>query len=436
MDSVQVRRFVQHFQEGEKPRNSHALGMEFEHFVLHGDSLKAVPYAGDHGIEDLLGRLIQAGWEPVNEDKHLLGAKKDGASVSVEPGGQLEFNIAPGQNLEDMERNYWDVLDQIIPRLHDWGQVLAAVGYQPVSSISEITLLPKRRYRWMYTYLADKGRYAHNMMKGTASTQISLDYADETDFVRKSRVISYLAPIVYAAFDNAPFFEGGLTSGHAIRCTIWAGCDPDRCGFPAGVFDEHYSYAEYANYVLASPAMIIQKDGEQRFVRGLQPVSAYFDPEAFTSDELDYLLSMCFPDVRTRRYLEIRMGDSLPYPLNFGYAAFWKGLLYNPDNLQKLYDEALGYTGEQIEALKVGITKDGIHTSFHGATVLERFQENVRWALRGLSDAESEYLEPVAELAARGITPKDVTLERLHSGKKDALEWCFLGREPALCSMD
>lgn len=425
----QIRRLVEYFRAGERQVEDCAIGMEFEHLILQDDTLRAVTYFGDRGIQALLERLTGIGWQPSYENDYILGLHKQEASISVEPGGQLEFNVAPKKNLRDSEKVYQGVLSEIIPILDEWGLTMVTVGYQPVTPIEDIPLLPKQRYQWMYSYFAAKGKYAHNMMKGTASTQVCIDYSDEHDYVRKSRVVSFLSPFVYAVFDNAPFFIEGAGVPHAVRCAIWNNCDPDRCGFPTGVFDDGYSYAAYADYILNLPSLIVLKDGQLAYTRGEKPVKEYFDPDTFTDEEIDYLLSMCFPDIRTRRYLEIRMGDSVPYPLNFAYAAFWKGLLYNPDNLQSLYDEASKYSQEQIEALKCEITERGTAAIFDGVTVLDRFRHYLFCAREGLPAEEVSYLLPLERMITQGLRPKDITRARLHLGKRQALDWCVLGRQ-------
>ena len=427
--AAQLKRFVEHFRAGEKAPEEQAIGIELEYLVLDGESLAAVPYSGQQGIADLLGCLVAKGWSPVWEEGHLIGAEKDGVSIALEPGAQLEVNFAPEESIGQIEDIYRRVLAEIVEILEERGQILVALGYQPVTPIEQISLLPRQRYRWMYTYLGTRGQSAHRMMKGTAATQVCVDYTDEEDFRIKSRVISFLTPFMYAVFDNAPLYEGEVNHPVALRYRIWSDCDDDRCGYPKGIFTEDYSYEKYAAYILDSPALIVLKDGQLSYAGGEKPVKEYFDPETFTDDELDYLLSMCFPDVRVRRYLEIRMADSLPYPLNFGYVALWKGLLYDQFNLQRLYTEAREFGETALVGLRERVLRDGTQAAAGAFTVLERFQNYLELAKGALSASELHYLAPIEEMVSQGLTPRELTLSRLSQGTRTAIQWCVLSPE-------
>lgn len=418
----QLSALVNYFKSGEKSPADFRVGMEIEHFILEEKSLKAVPYYGEQGIEGILNELAGSSWKPLYEAGKVIGLKGEKASISLEPGGQLELSILPQKTIGQVDRVYRDFLEELLPILRRGKKVMLAVGYQPESLIKDIPLLPKKRYQYMYQYFKTRGKYAHNMMKGTAAIQANLDYESEEDFKRKMQISYYLAPLIYAIFDNAPFFEGRL-SRRTIRLVIWNNCDRDRCGLVEGVFAEDFGYASYAEYLLNRPAMIIEKGDRLVYVEK-SLVKDIFEPG--NDEEIEHLLSMVFPDVRLKKYIEIRMGDSLPYPYSLGYLAFWQGLLYNKRNLDILYGEAKSFTGRVMLEIRQKIERHGLKASFAGRPLFGKFKELLVMAGRGLRDEDKKYLTAIEEMVKAGLTPRQKTLNNLELGKKEALSWCQL----------
>ena len=419
--SDKVELLVDYFRGSEVARGDGKLGLELEHMVLDGETLEAVSYREDGGIEDLLRALTELGWESVTEGGQVVGLTSEEANVTLEPGGQLELSIAPRSSLDELADIYREFLQDALSVLERNGSKLLALGYQPESGVKDIEIVPKRRYDYMYDYFGDKGEYAHNMMKGTGAIHVNVDYFNETDYIKKNAVANFLAPVIYAVLDNSPFFEGEVYDAGSLRARIWDNCDPDRCGYPEGVFAGRFGYEDYAEYVLNVPVMVYKKDGELIYERE-DKVSDVLD-EHTTEEELEYLLSTVFPDVRTKGHLEVRMGDSLPYPYSLGYAAFWKGLLYDRKNLDFLYRRYRGVspaeyseTREEVRGDKGGGTDTDETFSF--------YRELLKAAESGLAEDEVEYLEPLKKLAAEGETPKARTLNRLDRGKQQALSWC------------
>ena len=418
---------VSYLQKGEKSTGDYRVGVEFEHLILHKDSLKAVSFYEYQGIEDLFRELVLLGWTPVYEGKHLLQLKNDEATVALEPGGQVELSVQPQKSIRKIDLIYRRFLKEVIAILNRWDKIIVSIGYQPQSRLPEIPLLPKERYKYMFQYFNTRGRYAHNMMKGTASTQVSVDYSDEEDCVKKIRVASFLSPLVYCFFDNAPFFEGQVVLGSSLRNRIWDNCDSDRCGVMYKIFTPEFGYNCYAEYMLDIPPIIVKKDNRLLYTKG-QPLKELFEVYTFSEEEeeLGYLFSMFFFDVRLRNYIEIRMGDALPYPFSLGYAAFWKGLLYEPQNLETLYQESLAYEQELFFVLKKEIELRGTEARIGTKKLVDKLQELSASAEKGLCCEEKIYLRYIQELLANGLTPKKISLSNLHKGQKEALQWCIL----------
>nr|MBC8382633.1 hypothetical protein [Candidatus Cloacimonadota bacterium] len=219
----QIDRIVEYFHRQEKTHDNLKIGAEFEHFVVRENYLSAVHYDENSkdGIRDLLNYLLQKGWTGSFEGDDLIGLEKDGSTITLEPGAQIELSTQHTSTLSEMEQIYKNFVFDLVPWLADQHQLLVALGYQPHSKIEEISFIPKQRYVFMSDYLAQKGRYALNMMKGTASTQLTLDYLTEEDYTKKFQVACFLAPILAILTDNSPIFEGKRYKKYALRTNIW-----------------------------------------------------------------------------------------------------------------------------------------------------------------------------------------------------------------------
>jgi glutamate--cysteine ligase len=417
-----VQLFVEYFRRSEVDPGDRKLGLELEHLVVEKDSLTAASYYEEGGIEDLLLDLSEFDWEPVNENGHVVGMEADRASLTLEPGGQVEISIDPEESLSDLEDIYLGFLEKATSILDRRGKRLLALGYQPETRIEDIKILPKERYDHMYDYFENKGEYAHNMMKGTGAVHVNVDYANELDYVKKNAVANFLTPVIYGALDNSPFFQGRIHEVGSLRATIWNNCDPDRCGYPDGVFDGRFGYQDYAEYLLEVPVMVYRKDGEL-FYDGKKRVKDVVD-EDLTEGELEYLLSTVFPDVRTKGHLEIRMGDSLPLPYSMAYAALWKGLLYDRENLDFLHRRCNGLDPDEYRGTLQKVRQGSESRTEGDGGIFSFYRELIKTAENGLPADEERYLEPLKRFAEEGVTPKSRTLNRLDEGKAEALSWC------------
>ncbi|MFW6270721.1 MAG: glutamate--cysteine ligase [Bacillota bacterium] len=413
-----------YFKEGEKVKDDYSIGLEIEHFVLKKKNYKAVSYYESDGIADILKFLAKKNrWEPLYENENIIGLKSKDASVSLEPGGQVELSISPQIDLKVIEKIYLSFLQEIIPLLEKRDYYLVNIGYQPLSLIKDIPLLPKKRYKFMYDYFKNTGTYAHNMMKGTASLQVNLDYSNEKDYVEKFKIANFLSPLIYYVFDNSPFFEGKKCNNCSIRAVIWDNCDDQRCGFSPEPFDEYFGYDSYAEYLLNIPPIFIKKEGKLKYT-GNKLFKEIFDPHDFSKKEIDHIVTMAFPDVRTKQYIEIRMGDSLPYPYSLGYAAFWKGLFYNQDNLNLLYRQLQELGKKNIISIKRQIKNGNNNIIFNNKGIYEYFQELFNMAEDGLEEKERDYLYSLKEFIDKKIKPKDYILQKINKDTKIDLNWC------------
>lgn len=421
----QIDIFKDYFKSGEKNYSGFKLGVEFEHFVIDKDTLKTISYYGKDGVEETLKDLEGLGYKGVYEGEYLLGLEKGVKHITTEPGSQLELSIDANFSIKELENEYLDFLEDIIPILDKKNQALISTGYHPETKIDEITLLPKKRYDFMYNYFKTKGTHAHNMMKGTAALQVAVDYNSEEDYIKKFKVVNALTPVLYAIFENAYYFEGESSNRHNIRSFIWENCDKERSGVVPAALDKDYNYESYAKYILEGCPIFINQDGKAVSAEG-KKVKDLLDPDNFTLEEIEHYLTMFFPDVRTKDFIEIRMMDSVPYPLSLSALALFKGLLYDERNLDKLVDFTKGITVKEVEATKEKMMKEGLATEFNGRTLLETGKLLADIAEEGLDSEEQKYLIPLKNMLEQGKSPYEITRKRSEIGKEEALKWCIL----------
>lgn len=410
MKTNQERIIETYIRKNEKKREDFKIGSEFEYFVVNKNTLKSVSYYGPDGIESSLKELISKGYEGIYENNHLLGLKKDESTVSLEPGSQVEISLKPSDDINTLEEEYKLICGDLINVFTKKNQALVACGYRIKDKIDDIKIIPKERYHYMYEYFKSCGIYAHNMMKQTSATQVAIDYENEEDFHVKLRILNTLSPIFYAFFDNAPFFEGISYNNYGLRSSIWDNCDDKRCGIIKETIIKKYTYLDYAKYILNQA--IIFNDNEFTNDRLFK--------DLFTNNinELEHAFSMVFPDVRIRKYIEVRMFDSLPYPLNFSVVALIKGIFYDDLNLNELYNFVQNFTLEDVLKAKKELKTDGINTKLKNISAREIMIYLFEMAFKALPQQEKSYLLPLKELIDLHKTPYELT--------KDNIDWCIV----------
>ena len=294
----QIEKISNYFKSNEKTIDNFKVGVELEHFVIDKDSLKTISFYGENGVGETLRELESMGYNATYEGQYILGLNKGKKFITLEPGSQFELSIEATINIKELENEYLDFMEDIIPILEKKNQGLMSTGYHPVTKIDEIRLLPKKRYDYMFNYFKTRGTHAHNMMKGTCALQVSLDYKSEEDYRRKFRVTNALSPVLYAIFENAYYFEGEVCGRHNSRAYIWENTDTDRSGVVEGALDKDFSYKRYAEYILNRPPIFIYQDGKEVYT-GNQKIKDVFDPDNYKVEEYQMLLiTRLFPNNR------------------------------------------------------------------------------------------------------------------------------------------
>ncbi|SEP80156.1 glutamate--cysteine ligase [Thalassovita taeanensis] len=423
---------AEYLSSGCKPKENWRIGTEHEKFGYCKDTLKPIPYAGERSVLAVLEGLRDGhGWNPVEEAGKLIGLEKDGANVSLEPGGQLELSGAPLETIHETcdevnahLRDVKDIADKV-------GVGFIGLGAAPIWTHDEMPLMPKGRYKLMNSYMQSVGTMGTSMMRRTCTVQVNLDFASEADMVQKLRVALALQPVATALFANSPFFEGKPNGHKSWRSRIWRDLDPARTGMLPFVFEEGFGFERYVDYALDVPMYFVYRDGKyidalgqsfRDFMKGELPALPGETPTL--SDWADHLTT-AFPEARIKKYMEMRGADGGPWRRLCALPALWVGLMYDQSALDAAWDLAKGWDAETREGLRVAASVDGLQAQVGGVKMHDLAREvlaiaegglkaRARVGAGGLIPDETHFLNALKESVDSGKTPADELLEHYH----------------------
>jgi glutamate--cysteine ligase len=423
------------FYAGETPESDWAIGTEHEKIGVYEATGERVPYEGEYGVGALLRRISECdGWKPVYEEENVIALLKDGASITLEPGGQIELSGAPLRTIRETCREFNNHVDLVKDVASDFGIAWLALGVDPLHEVSEIPVMPKHRYEIMRSYLPTRGSLALDMMHASATVQANFDFSSEADMVSKLRMAMGCTPIVSAIFANSPVSAGRETGYVSKRVAIWRDTDPDRCGILHFVFDEGFGYREYAEWALDVPMFFLIKDESYIPAEGTtfrQYMERGFAGHHATEQDWNMHLTTLFPEVRLKQVIEVRGADAVPRDLICALPALWKGLLYDAEACEAAWSLVSGFSREQREAAQVDVAHHGLGAQIGGRPALELADELVsisdaglrRIASRtGLEADECSFLDPIRVFIERGKSPGELFLERWREGASTSRE--------------
>ncbi len=374
------------------------IGVELEHFIVDSDN-KSVSYYGQRGVGALLDRLACFYDEKIYSEGSLIALSNGRWHLTLEPAAQLEISIEPCEHIDEIHDLYNEFLTQINPILNEWGYSMATLGYQPSAKVDELDLIPKKRYEYMDEYFKASGKYGRNMMRGTASAQVSIDYTNQADCQKKFRLANVLVPVLALITDNSPVFEGEKNPHRMIRTKIWGNVDNARCGLaPDGL-------EEYAEYILNTPAIFIEENNNPVYTADKTFGELYRNKKMTVSD-IEHALSMIFPDVRLKQYIEIRPADSMPIEYTLSYAAFIKGIFKGIDEACE-YLDIDSITHEHIQAAKKNLSEYGFDGAVYGKPVSEILEKLMIIAHKALEECDANYLNKIKAIISAKKTLKE-----------------------------
>lgn len=386
---------MKYFQSGCKKSKEQMIGIEIEHFIVKKDTKESVSYYGEHGVGQILKRLESQFSHVSCEKEHLIGLWNDDYSITLEPASQFEISIFPQEDILCVEKIYDEFLALMDPILEEYGYEMMTGGYQPHDKVDDLPLIPKKRYQYMDEYFKTSGTTGRNMMRGTASAQVSVDYFDEEDFVRKMRAAYSLMPAIKLLTDNTHIFEGQEYKTHMVRTMIWHNVDNKRCGIVPGLFDKGFGFGAYADYVMNMPLIFLPNDGNPLYVKDMTAKEVWKEKE-MTKEDIEHVLSMTFVDVRLKKYLEIRGADSMPFPYVRAYALMIHGIFSNPSAIEEIL--SWNVNEKDIRKAEEDLMVHGFDGVIYGQPADVHLRKVMQLAKENLSEQEITWLQPLEQI--------------------------------------
>lgn len=406
--------------EGSKPKAQWRIGTEHEKFIYCRDTLKPVGYEGDNGICAILEKLsIKTGWEIIRDGDRPVGLKGEGAAVSLEPGGQVELSGAPVETIHQTCDEVSRHLDAVKAVADPLNIAFFGLGFAPTWTRDEMPKMPKSRYAIMRNYMPKVGSLGLDMMHRTCTVQVNLDFSGEADMVAKFRTSLALQPIATALFANSSLVEGRPSGWASWRAHIWTDTDPDRTGLLKFVFEDGFGFERYRDYMLDVPMYFVRRGGKYLDAAGLSFRDFLAGNLSILPGERPHILdwedhlSTAFPEVRLKRFLEMRGADSGPWARICALPAFWVGLLYDDVALAAAWGVAKDWTAEMRDALRVDAAHYGLKAKIGNRSVQDVAREVVEISREGLKRRaragsmnvdETHFVEPLRSIAESGVT--------------------------------
>lgn len=423
------RQLVAYLEEGCKPKSKWCIGTEHEKFPYRLSDLTSPAYDGPDGIAALLNGLQRFGWRPVDEKGKVIALKhdEDSASISLEPAGQIELSGAPLRTIHETCDEVSEHLIQVKAVTQELGLGMLGIGFSPKAGRQDVSWMPKGRYKIMREYMGKRGQLGVDMMTRSCTVQVNLDFSDEADMVAKFRTSLALQPIATALFANSPFADGAPTGFLSLRSHVWTDTDPDRTGMLPFVFEQGFGFERYVDYALDVPMYFVHRGDDyidcsglsfRDFLKGKLPTLPGDVPTM--EDWADHLTTI-FPEVRLKRFLEMRGADGGPWGRICALPALWVGLLYDEQALAEAGALVSDWSFEEMQGLRNMVPRLGLATPFRDRTVRDIALDVLGIAKNGLSrraapDAvgvnETGFLNHLWDIAESGKTPAEVMLEK------------------------
>ncbi len=426
-----------------KPASEHRVGAEMEKFGVYEDG-RPIPYDGESGVRAVLETLTKSGWTPEAETEGgpLIALLKNGASVTLEPGSQLELSGAPLLHAHQICAEFRAHLAEIAPFSQDKRIHWLGLGFHPFAKREDYTMVPKQRYAVMREYLPTRGSLALDMMLRTSTVQANYDYSSEADAITKMRVALKLSPLTTAMFANSPFYEGQPFGGKSYRAKVWLDTDPDRSGLVPSLWKKSASFVDYVEWALDVPMFMFKRNGEKVANTGQTFrsfwKSGYAGHKPTMSDWQTHLNTL-FPEVRLKKTIEVRGADAQGAKLACTLPALWTGILYDEKALAAADAMTADWTHDEVNASRKEIWQKGLGAKFRAGTLQPFAEKLIEIAEGGLERRgflspsgkdERAHLTRLKELVAAGMTPADALLEGIEhvpNMRAEIIRRCDLG---------
>ncbi len=424
---------IRYLENGITPdRDDWRIGSEHEKFVFHRSTGAPLSYFGENGmpgIRDVLNAYERYGWSPVYEGENVIAEAQNGASISLEPGGQFELSGAPLETIHQACDETSSHLRQAKAIGEELDIGFLGLGYHPTLKRDEVPIMPKSRYDIMRAYMPKVGTLGLDMMLRTCTVQVNLDFASEADMVKKFRIGLALQPLATALFANSPFKEGRPNGFQSLRSHVWTDTDPDRCGMLPFVFEDGMGFERWVDHLLDVPMYFIKRNNEyidtsgqsfRDFMNGRLPA---LPGELPTMDDFNDHMTTLFPEVRVKTYMEMRGADGGPWSRLCALPALWAGLLYDNDSQAAAWDLVKDWNIEELSKMRDDAPKLGLITQHRDRSLRDIGREVLTIADAGLKararlstngETEQGFLDTLHETIETGETPADRLLKQFN----------------------
>ncbi len=419
---------IQSLESGNKPKEAWRIGTEHEKFAYNLEDYSRLPYKVIPGIKALLEGLANYDcWKPVYEGDNVIALTDNtGASVSLEPGGQLELSGAPLKTIHETCSEVNRHLTQAKEVCERIGAGMIGLGHDPLWTRDDIGWMPKGRYKIMRNYMPKRGNLGIDMMIRTSTVQVNLDFSSEQDMIDKMRISVALQPLATALFASSPFKERKVNGFKSLRSHIWTDTDPDRCGMLPFVFDEGFGFERWVDYLLDVPMYFIYRDGVYNDVAGksfrdyMNGTLEGYEGQIPTEQDWEDHMTTAFPEVRLKRFIEMRGADAGPWRNLCALPAFWVGLLYDQTAQDAALDLISDWTIEEMSNMRDDVPEQGLATKFRDKTMLDIGREVLAISRAGLAnravqnwsgESETHFLNPLDEIVTSGRTLADKLIQ-------------------------
>lgn len=423
------RQLVDYIAKGEKPESEWRIGTEHEKFPFLTDTLTPVPYDGPRSIKALLeGLKGRFGWTGVYEEGNIIAlADPTGlGSISLEPGGQFELSGAPLATVHETCDEVHNHLAQVREIGDALGIGFLGLGSSPIWTRAETPVMPKGRYKIMAPYMDKKGKHGRDMMFRTSTVQVNLDFSTEADMVKKLRVSLALQPVATALFANSPFTEGKPNGYKSFRSAVWLDTDPDRSGMLPFAFEPGMGYERYVDYALDVPMYFVHRDGHyhntsgesfRAFMEGKLPQLPGVRP---TQQDWSDHLTTIFPEVRLKKFLEMRGADTGPWRTLCALPALWVGIFYDQTALDGAWELVKDWSADDRQKLREAVPREALQATVKGRTVQDVAKDMLALSRKGLGErrivgckgkTETRFLDDLDDIAASGRTRAEDLLQ-------------------------
>ena len=424
---------IDYFYKGIKNKNDLRIGVEHEKFVLKKDSLHQLSYEEPNGIKDILLKFVNKGWKPKYDDKNttIIALERFGESITLEPGGQIELSGAQLKNIHQTCTETNRHLKELKDIGEEFGFILLGLGVEPSLSLDEFPWMPKQRYSIMKKYMPKVGTLGHHMMKRTCTNQVNLDYHSEEDMIAKYRLMLNLEGIATAIFANSPFDQKQVSKYKSLRSHFWHHTDKDRTGLLPFVFDKDFNFEKYVEYALDVPMYFVVRDKKYIYAEGqkfrdfLNGSLKCLPNEKPLIIDWENHLSTIFPEVRLKRFIEMRGADTGNWSSLCANPAFWVGLMYDKDSLDEASDLVADFSISELMEMREKVPIYGLDTRIRNNYSLNDLAGRVlAIAKKGLKNRkvydtsgndESIFLDILFHRQKKCETPADILIKSFNN---------------------